>query len=75
MSYQTVSGTDTKIGVKINNIKITYGQKIIYNNAVIVSTPNILNQFEAIVGFSLIEGGLFYGNINFNETKSKKVVY
>ena len=74
VSYKTVSGTEKKIGIKVYNINIIYGERKTSNNAVIVSTPNILNQFDAIVGLNLIEGGLMNGNITFNETEGKKIV-
>ncbi len=75
VSYQTVSGKQKKKGTKIYNIKISYGEKRICNNAVIVSTPNILNDYDAIVGYHLIEGGWANGNNDFTETKSQKIIY
>lgn len=72
--YKTVSGDEESIGTKIYNVNIRYGEKIICNNAVIVSTPNILNQFDAIIGVNLIEGGWTNGNIDFNKTESSKII-
>lgn len=71
--YKTVSGTEEKIGIKITNIKIKQGDKSIKNNAVIVSTPNISNDFDAIVSLDFI-GGESDGNFNVYESESKKVV-
>lgn len=71
--YKTVSGTEEKVGIKIMNIKIKQGEKNIKNNAVIVSTPNISNDFDAIVSLDFI-GGESDGNFNVYESKSKKVV-
>ena len=75
VSYQTVSGWQKKKGTKICNIDIIYGEKRICNNAVIVSTPNILNDYDAIVGYHLIEGGWNNRNNDFAEAKSKKIIY
>ena len=44
------------------------------NDAVIVSTPNISKNFDAIVSLNFVEGGWQVGNLSFDETKSKKVV-
>lgn len=71
--YKTVSGTEEKIGIKITNIKIKQGEKNIKNNAVIVSTPNISNDFDAIVSLDFI-GGESNGNFNVYESESQKVV-
>ena len=73
VSYKTVSGISQKKGVKVYNINISYGNRKIKNNAVIVSTPNISDNFDAIVSLSLVEGGCSYGNIDFNEGESKKI--
>lgn len=74
VSYQTISGTHRKEGIKIHNINISYGNRKMYNNAVIVSTPNISNCFDAIVSLTFIEGGYTDGNIDFNEAKSQKII-
>lgn len=74
VSYKTISGIENKCGKKINDIIISYGNRKVYNNAVIVSTPNISQGFDAIVSYNLIEGGMTDGNTNSNETKSQKVI-
>ncbi|MBQ9313811.1 MAG: sigma-E processing peptidase SpoIIGA [Clostridia bacterium] len=75
VSYKTISGIEKKMGIKVKNINITYGTKKIYSNAVIVTTPNISQGFDAIIGYDLVEGGMLDGNINVDETKSKKTIY
>lgn len=75
VSYKTISGMESNIGIKINNIIISYGNKTFYSSAVIVSTPNILQKYDAIVGYDFIEGGMTDGNTIINETESKKIVY
>lgn len=74
VSYQTVAGRCNNKGIRVNNIFVKYGDKKIRNNAVIVSTPNISKDFDAIVSLNFVEGGWQDGNINFDETKSKKVI-
>ena len=74
MSYKTVSGITHSYGIKIYNINISYGNRKIKNNAVIVSTPNISENFDAIVSLNFVEGGCTYGNINFNERESEKIL-
>ncbi len=71
--YKTVSGTEEKIGIKIFNINIKYGDKNIKNNAVIVSTPNIVSNFDAIASLDFI-GGESNGNFDVYESESSKVV-
>lgn len=73
VSYKTVSGINENYGIKIYNINISYGNRKIQNNAVIVSTPNISERFDAIVSLNFVEGGCTYGNINFNERESEKI--
>ena len=73
--YQTISGMECKMGMKIKDISITYGNKTGYGNAVIVSTPNISQEFDAIVGYDFMEGGMMNGNIGFDETKSKETIH
>ena len=73
VSYKTVSGISQSVGVKICNIDISYGNRKIKNNAVIVSTPNVSDNFDAIVSLSFVEGGCTYGNIDFDEGKSEEV--
>ncbi len=75
VSYQTVSGKQKEIGIKVFNITVNYNNKKICNNAVIVRTPNILNSYDAIIGYRLIEGGWTNGDFNFNEAESKKTFY
>lgn len=74
VKYHTVSGMEEKTGIKIYNIKINYNGRSTYNNAVIVSTPNILNDFDAIVSLNFIEGGKKNGNYNVYEGEGKKTV-
>lgn len=74
VSYKTVSGINENYGIKIYNINISYGNRKIQNNAVIVSTPNISENFDAIVSLNFVEGGCTYGNINFNERESEKIL-
>lgn len=74
VSYQTVAGKCSNKGIRVNNIFIEYGSKKMKNDAVIVSTPNISKNFDAIVSLNFVEGGWQDGNLSFDETKSKKVV-
>ncbi len=74
VSYQTVAGECSSKGIRVNNIFIEYGSKKMRNDAVIVSTPNISKNFDAIVSLNFVEGGWQDGNLSFDETKSKKVV-
>lgn len=74
VSYQTVAGKCSSKGVRINNIFIEYGNKKVKNDAVIVSTPNISKNFDAIVSLNFVEGGYQDGNLSFDETKSKEIV-
>ena len=74
VSYQTVSGKQKSIGIKVFNINVSYGSKNVCNNAVIVRTPNILNNFDAIIGYHLIEGGWTNGNTVFNQAKGKETI-
>ena len=74
VSYKTVSGITQSYGIKIYNINISYGNRKIKNNAVIVSTLNISENFDAIVSLNFVEGGCTYGNINFNERESEKIL-
>lgn len=57
VSYQTVAGKCNNKGIRVNNIFVEYGDKKIRNNAVIVSTPNISKDFDAIVSLNFVEGG------------------
>lgn len=74
VSYKTVAGEWSSKGIRVNNIFIEYGSKKIINDAVIVSTPNISKNFDAIVSLNFVEGGWQDGNFSYNETKSKKIV-
>lgn len=75
VSYKTISGTENKYGIKINNIVISYRNINICKDAVIITTNNISQDFDAIIGYDLIEGGITYGNSIFNETKSKETIH
>lgn len=74
VSYKTIAGMESKPGIKINNICITYNNKEIFTNAVFVRSNNILQDFDAIVGFDLIQGGILDGNTYDYETKSKEII-
>lgn len=74
VSYQTVAGKCSSKGIRVNNIFIEYGSKKIRNDAVIVSTPNISKNFDAIVSLNFVEGGWQDGNLSFNETKGKEII-
>ena len=58
VSYRTISGIEERKGYKIRNIKIEYGNSVIYKDAVVVSTPNIMENYDAIIGLDLIGGGM-----------------
>jgi len=75
VSYKTISGMENKKGIKIDHIKVKYKEKNIDSNAVIVSTPNISKNYDAIVSLDLIEGGMTNGDSSSDERKGKKVVY
>lgn len=75
VKYRTISGTSTNIGVKVNNINISYGDKKINKDATIITTNNISDDFEAIIGFDLLEGGYKNGNYAYDKTKSEKTFF
>lgn len=60
--YKTVSGVEEKDGVKIKNIKYNYAGIDKINDAILVSTKNISNEFDAILSFNFIKGGIENGN-------------
>lgn len=72
--YHTVAGWKEKTGSKVKQVHLQYGEKQIVTNAVIVATPYIAQEYDAIVGWNLVEGGMQDGNYCVNETKSEKTV-
>lgn len=72
--YKTISGVDNRNGIKINKINISYGDSNFYSSAVIVSTPNIKNDYDAIVGYDLIMGGKEHGDTCFNKAEGKEII-
>ena len=75
VKYKTISGTSTNIGVKINNINISYIDKMVNKDAVVITTNNISDEYEAIISFDLLEGGYKNGNYAYDKAKSKEPVF
>ena len=75
VKYKTLSGTSTNIGVKINNINISYIDKMLNKDAVVITTNNISDEYEAIISFDLLEGGYKNGNYAYDKAKGEKPVF
>lgn len=58
ISYKTISENGILYGNKINDIYISYAGKEILADAVIVPINNVSDEYDAIVSFDLIKGGI-----------------
>ena len=72
----SVLNEETKMmyGLKVKNIKIRNGGNIIIRDAVIVLSKNDLKESDAIIGISLLEGGMENGNFAYVETEGEEII-
>ena len=61
-------------GLKVKNIKIKSENCEIVRDAVIILSKNKIKESDAIIGISLLEGGIESGDIMDAKTKSKEIV-
>lgn len=61
-------------GLKVKNIKIKSENCEIVRDAVIILSKNKIKESEAIIGISLLEGGIESGDIMDVKTKSKEII-
>lgn len=70
IKFYTISEMIEKEGVVVNNIIIKYGNSEWKENVVMVETSNIQCEFDAIISYELIRGGMLNGNLIINKTES-----
>jgi stage II sporulation protein GA (sporulation sigma-E factor processing peptidase) len=64
------------LGLKIDNVKIYYDGKIVENDKAIIAISNRdIENYDAIINFSLIDGGYICGNTCINKVENKKIVH
>lgn len=64
----------TMYGLKINNIRIQSENMKIIRNAVIALSKNKIKESDAIIGMSLLEGGMEIGDTFYAKTKSQEII-
>lgn len=64
----------TMYGLKINNIRIQSENMKIIRNAVIALSKNKIKESDAIIGMSLLEGGMEIGDTFYAKAKSQEII-
>lgn len=64
----------TMYGLKINNIRIQSENMKIIRNAVIALSKNKIKESDAIIGMSLLEGGMEIGDTFYAKTKNQEII-
>ena len=60
-------------GLKVKNVKISNRERMINRDVVIILSTQCFENYDALIGLSVLEGGFENGNITTNESKSKEI--
>lgn len=74
ISYKTISGEGIKIGIKLDKFIIYTENKKIENRATMILTERKFKGYDALIGNSLLEGGLENEDISFNKIKNERTL-